>query len=80
MKTANAFIKMLNVASLNPQTFAYHFIQRAPGIVTKNLFRLFDAVLDVLVFRLDNDACKDMQEYECAITAKRIQDALEQYK
>lgn len=69
----------MNLASLNERTFAYHFVQRAPGVVIKNLFKLFDGVLDVLAERFDNDASKDHDEYDCAVLAKRIQDALGKY-
>lgn len=79
-RLANVFVKSLNVIDLNSNAFAYHFVEKAPGVVIKNLFVLFDSVLDVLAQRLDDEAVKDNAEYECAIIAKRIQDALGVYK
>lgn len=79
LRLANLFNKNLNVVDLNAKAFAYQFVQKSPGSVIKNLFTLFDAVLDVLAQRLDDEAVKDHDEYDCAIIAKRIQDALGKY-
>lgn len=77
---ANSLAKALNYGSFNTKTFAYHFIQRASGKTIKNLFEIFDALLDILAERFDNDMAKDNDEYDCAVMAKRIQDALGKYK
>lgn len=80
LKLANSLSKSLNFGSFSANAFAYHFVQRASGKTIKNLFTLFDAVLEVLAKRLDDEAVKDYDEYDCAIMAKRIQDALGKYK
>lgn len=77
---ARYLAKAFNSQSFNYKAFAYHFVQHAPGAVIKNAFRAFDAILDVLAERYDNDANLDSDEYDCAVVAKRIQDSLQQYK
>lgn len=79
MKLAVGLTKSLNVSSLNYSTFAYHFVQRAPGSVIRNLFELFQAVAEVLSERIDNETVKDWDEYHCGIASKRIIDALAVY-
>lgn len=80
IKVAKYLIRMGNTVSFNYRAFAYHFVMHAPGPVIENVMRMFDSILDVLVERIDNDLCDDRGEYNSAITAKRIQEALEKYK
>jgi hypothetical protein len=80
MKVAKYLIRVGNTVSFNYRAFAYYFVMHAPGPVIENTLRLFDALLDVLAERLDNDLCDDRGEYNSAILAKRIQEALEKYK
>jgi hypothetical protein len=77
IKVARSLIKMLNVGHFDPYLIAYHFVSHAPGAVLENLMELFDKILDVLAENYDNDMCRSNQEYNAAITAKRVQDALE---
>lgn len=77
---ARGLIKHFDRAEFDPYQAIYFLVHNASEGVIRNILLFFNAFLDVLVERFDNDMSGSNAEYEAAVVAKRVQDALETFK
>jgi hypothetical protein len=77
-----AFAKYLakHAGSIDHEEAAYEFVENASSEAILRMLLFFESLLNLLVERFDNGESSDAIEMQAAISAKRLQNAVEFYE